>query len=211
MKFLLDIPIVMSFAEWIWSDDMSDDVSPTQCISSLGSVSLFMNAGGCWSRLIAKGLGIAIVLAACLNKAPVIRNIFNSKSTAGLARYSMYGDCIVYSNMAFYGIKEGHPLTAFGENVAILVQTLAIIILIWKFENKPSVGFMERAMVILFGVLYTLTVLVVLPNAYNYLLVSSTMPMYITSRGSQIYHTAFVAKHTGAQSLITLSMNLLGT
>ena len=112
--------------------------------------------------------------------------------------------------MAFYGIKEGHPLTAFGENVAILVQTLAIIVLIWRFENKPSVGFMERAMVILFGVLYTLTIFFVLPKAYNYLLVSSTMPMYITSRGSQIYHTAFVAKHTGAQSLITLSMNLLG-
>ena len=198
----------MSFAEWVWSDDPSDDVSPKQCIESLG-VSL-MNAG-CWSRLVAKGLGIAIVLAACLNKAPVIRNILANKSTAGLARYSMYGDCIVYSNMAFYGIKEGHPLTAFGENVALLLQSLAIVLLIWKFENKPnSVGFMERAMAILFGVLYTLAIFLVLPNELNYLLISSTWPMYVSSRGSQIYHTAFVAKHTGAQSLITLSMNLLG-
>jgi uncharacterized protein YhhL (DUF1145 family) len=201
----------MSFAEWVWSDDPSDDVSPDQCIESLVS-SLLMNSagGGCWSRLLAKGLGIAIVLAACLNKAPVIRNIFNSMSTAGIARYSIYGDCIVYANMAFYGIKEGHPFTAFGENVAILVQSLAIIMLIWRFENKPVVGFMERAMVILFGVLYTLAVFLALPNERNYLLISGTWPMYLSSRGSQIYHTAFVAKHTGAQSLITLSLNLLG-
>jgi uncharacterized protein YhhL (DUF1145 family) len=212
MKFLLNIPLVMSFAEWVWSDDPSDNVSPEQCLESLmSSFMLNKETGiGCWSRLMAKGLGIAIVLAACLNKAPVIRNIIHSQSTAGIARYSVYGDCIVYANMAYYGIKEGHPFTAFGENVAILLQSLVIIILICKFENKPIVGFMERVMVMLFGVLYTLAVFFILPKEHNYLLISCTWPMYISSRGSQIYHTAIVAKHTGAQSLITLSLNLLG-
>ena len=85
MQFLLDIPLVMAFADWVWSEDESPDVSPEFCVTSLP----LMN-GGCWSRLLVKGLGVGIILGACLNKAPVIYNIWTSKSTHGLSGGALY-------------------------------------------------------------------------------------------------------------------------
>jgi len=202
MKVLLDSPLVMSIAEWVWSQDTSEDVSPERCVESLP----IMNVG-CWTRLIVKGLGIAIILGACLNKAPVMLNIWNSKSTAGLSRGSIYGDIIVCANGAFYGLLEGHPLTAFGESIAMTIQSIMIMLLMWRFTD--SIQSQEKAIVVAVAAAYIATV-TSLPNDKHYILMTTVWPVYIYSRGSQIWETCRV-KHSGAQSVLTTSLNLVGS
>lgn len=89
MKFLLDVPFVVALAKWVWGED--ELVSPESCLEDFP---LFM-AVPCWSRLLAKSVGVAIIVLSCLNKAPVMRNILKSESTAGLSRASVYGETIV--------------------------------------------------------------------------------------------------------------------
>lgn len=49
----------------------------------------------------------------------------------------------------------------------------------------------------------------VLPEDMRYLLLSSTWPVMLYARGSQVYET-FQVKHTGQLSIVTTSMNLVG-
>lgn len=87
MILLLTVVLFLSLFAEILGDD--DHVSFTSCLETVP----FMN-GPCWSHLIVKGLGILIILGACLSKAPVMLNIFNSKSSEGLSRGAAYGEAI---------------------------------------------------------------------------------------------------------------------
>jgi hypothetical protein len=139
MKFLLDIPLFMSTANWVWVED--ETVSPTFCVENAP----LMNSD-CWSRLIVKALGIAIILGACLNKAPVMLNLWNTKSTAGLSSMAVYSETLVYANAASYGMLSGHPFTAYGENLALFLQSLVITYLMWSFA-APPVSSLEQGVV----------------------------------------------------------------
>lgn len=202
MKFLLKIPLVMAFAEWIWGDD-DPRAAPTFCVENLP----IMNSA-CWSRLIVKGLGIAIILGACLNKAPVMINILNAKSTSGLSSSAVYGETLVYANGAFYGMLSGHPITAYGENAALLMQSVVIVFMIWQFSAPPA-SVLERSLVAFAAAVYIIAVTTVLPQNLYYLLMTSIVPVLLYSRGSQIVET-FRCRHTGAMSLVTLTLNLVG-
>ena len=48
-----------------------------------------------------------------------------------------------------------------------------------------------------------------LPEDYRYLLMSSTWPVMLYARGSQVLET-FSVRHTGNLSIVTTSMNLIG-
>jgi len=209
MKFLLDIPIVVSVAEWVWNVDpveagVGDPLTSAEiCLPILP----FMNLD-CWSRLVIKGLGIAIILGACLNKAPVIRNILSARATAGLSRGAVLGETIMYANGASYGTLSGHPFSAYGENVALLIQSIVIVLLIWKFST-PAVSMGERGIVVAVAAIYLVTVSFFLTEELYYLLMSINVPILLYSRGSQILET-YRCQHTGAQSIITTTMNLVG-
>jgi mannose-P-dolichol utilization defect 1 len=205
MKRLVDIPLVMALAEWIWGGDDPDvTVSPTFCVERIP----VMMTHACWSRLIVVGLGVAIILGACLNKAPVMINILHAKSTMGLSATAVYGETLVYANCAAYGILSGHPFTAFGENAALLVQSIIVTLLMWHY-SKPPASNLERGLALLVAAVYIVVVTIVLPVEYHYVLMTSVMPVLLYSRGAQIYVT-YSCRHTGAQSVATTSMNVLG-
>ena len=206
MKFLLDLPWVVSFAEWIWTVDPHEQVSVSaeMCLSSLP----LMN-GDCWKRLLVKGLGLAIILGSCLNKAPVIRNIIANRAAVGLSRSAIYGETLMYANSAAYGMLSSFPFSAYGENAALLLQALVIVVLCWKYSNTTMISITERGSVVAAATVYLATVPFVLPESLYYLLMTSIMPILIVSRGSQILET-YRCQHTGAQSIVTTSMNLLG-
>jgi len=201
MKFLVDMPLVMSLAEWIWGED--NLVTPRQCVE------LFpLMISACWSRLVAKALGCGIILGAFLNKAPIIINLIDAESSEGLSRSSLYFDVMVYANGFAYGFLEGYPLTAYGENAALILQSIVIVLLAWKFT--PSVTFTEKAVVGVIAFAYSVFVSNILPPNQYYLLMAAIWPAMIYARGSQIYAT-YQVKHTGAQSIITTTMNLAGS
>ena len=162
----------------------------------------------CWTKLIIKGLGVAIILGSCLNKTPVMMNLFRSKSTSGMSLSSIYGEIIVYINAAFYGILSGHPITAYGENLALFAQSFIIVNLMWEY-SQPVASLLERGIVNLLVSLYIVFLLTTLPSTYYYLLMTSIMPVLLYSRGTQILAT-YQCQHTGAQSVVTNTLNLVG-
>ena len=107
MVVLADIPFVVPLAEWIWGADTSQDVSPEISLSQIPFIST-----GCFSTLVAKALGMAIIFGSCLNKAPIVINMMKSQSAVGISRTSLYGEALVYANCVLYGILSGYPFTA---------------------------------------------------------------------------------------------------
>jgi mannose-P-dolichol utilization defect protein 1 len=203
MVVLADIPFVLPLAEWVWGAVKEDDVSPEICFSQVPFISM-----GCFSHLFTKALGVAIILGSCLNKTPIMINIMNSQSAAGISRGSLYGEAVVYANAAVYGFLEGHPFTAYGENGALLTQNIVIILMAWQFSTT-KVTFQEQIMVAVASVLYFILTLVILPDDSRYLLQASTWPVLLYARGSQVLDT-FRLKHTGNLSIVTTGLNLGG-
>lgn len=64
-------------------------------------------------------------------------------------------------------------------------------------------------MILIGFVLYCIGSLNFLPDEYRHLLMSTTWPVMLFSRGSQIYET-YTVKHTGNLSIVTTSMSLVG-
>jgi len=95
--------------------------------------------------------------------------------------------------------------------VSLFVQNVILINMAWNYSTKTSspVGSREKTLVVLLFVLYLGGIMQALPEDYRYLLMSSTWPVMLYARGSQVLET-FSVRHTGNLSIVTTSMNLIG-
>lgn len=205
--FLLKLPLFPQLAEFVWGNaggdgnhDDGNHLSAEHCLSNILDTA-------CIVRLAVKILGIGMITGAFLNKAPIIANILTKKSVAGLAKSSIYGEVIVLTNAFLYGFLEGLPFTAYGENFALLLQTIVIVIFIWNFSKTRMT---EIVTISVLWMAYINGLAAFLPSEHNSILMRSMFPIMLYSKGSQIL-TIFQEKHTGNQSIVTLSMNCLGT
>lgn len=82
------------------------------------------------------------------------------------------------------------------------------MLLAWQFSSIP-VQSREKVLVILGYAVYVVSVVKFLPVEMRYLVMSSTWPVMLYARGTQILETMRV-KHTGQLSIITTGMNLVG-
>ena len=96
----------------------------------------------------------------------------------------------------------------FGENLSLLIQNIVLVLMAWQFSAKP-VGAQEKTMAVLGYAVYVIVVLYLLPEDMRYLLMTSTWPVMLYARGTQVFET-YQAKHTGQLSIVTTSMNLVG-
>jgi mannose-P-dolichol utilization defect 1 len=200
VRAVVDSPLFVSLGNWVWKDDSV--ASPQQCLHSLPLL-----AGPCWKGLLTKGVGMAIIVASCVNKLPVILNMRNTRSAQGLSVTAIYGETIIYANCATYGLLNQYPLTAWGENASLLLQALVIVGLLWQYNEASR---QERVLALSFGLFYIVSIVSFLPAQYYYILMTPTvMPILLASRGSQIVKTMRCG-HTGAQSIITVAMSLVG-
>ena len=147
MSALVKNAHVISLANWTWGGGPSDSstsnstmvvINPTLCLESLPFL-----PSSCLSPLIAKVVGMCIVLASCVNKAPVINNIIKSNSVSGLSSTSIYGEIILYSNASLYNILRGNPFSAYGETFTVLLQTMIVAVLFWRYhydDDDDEVG-----------------------------------------------------------------------
>ncbi|KAL3827126.1 hypothetical protein ACHAXA_002361 [Cyclostephanos tholiformis] len=221
---------IISLATWAWggpSDHPSysnpkEDVNPASCLESLPLLS-----SSCLSHLVAKLVGVGIILASCINKAPVIRNIVKSRSASGLSSTSIYGEIILYSNASFYNILRGNPFSAFGETFTVLLQTMIVVVLFWHYhddygdEDNSANGSMRRRWRMRGGVMdiafalatycaYLFVVFCVLTPSTHYVLMVYNPIVLVLTRGAQIIEN-HANKRTGAQSITTITMNLAGS
>ena len=205
MEDVSEASFARTLAEWIWgsvADETHDStISADLCLKALP----LMNSA-CWSQLISKLLGILIILGSCLNQIPVMVNLYTSKSASGLSKSYLYGDFLIKANAALYGYLAAMPLTAYGENIALSIQSVAVLLLAWHFAKVTSD---EKVTVVVGAITYLVAMVKYLPEEYRYLLMASIWPLLAYSRGAQIIETQKV-RHTGAQSIITTGTNLLG-
>ena len=155
-------------------------------------------------------MGIAIIAGACLNKAPLIYNILQSQSTKGLSGGALYGELLVVANSSMYGILQAYPFTAYGEALALALQALFVILLQWTYATDPPVSSMEKQVASVAGIAYVAAIGYGLPPSYYSLLMASTWPLQVYAKGAQIYES-FRLQHTGAQAIITILMNVVGS
>ena len=96
----------------------------------------------------------------------------------------------------------------YGENIVLLLQTVVMVSLLWKYSHG-QVSFGEKTGVVALSVMYTTAALLFLPSAYRYLLHAFNDLIIIYSGGLQVAET-FRIKHTGAQSIVSISMDFTG-
>ncbi len=197
--------IVAVGAQWAWGSSPSDDVSPEICLDSFPILTR-----ACLTGLMVKGIGIAIILGACMNKAPLVINILKTQSVAGMSSGAMYGETIMYANSAFYSMLRNNPFTSYGENIIVTIQAIGVCMLMWRFKDDPPISMQQKIVAVLVFVLYIVYTLCFLQPEYYYLLMALNWPVLIYSRGSQMLKF-YSVKHTGTQSVITNGMNLLGS
>lgn len=194
-------------ATWAWGNDINVDsgISADFCLENIFPIP----PTPCIIALVMKTLGICIILGACLNKAPVINNILRNKSVAGMSISSVYSETIMYANSAFYSVLNRNPFTAYGETLILTFQSMIVCTLSWTY-SQPKISIFQRFMAIVVFCVYLFGVFFVLTPEYYSMLHSVNLPVLLFSRGSQIY-AFFNCKHTGTQSLITTTMNMIGS
>lgn len=96
-----------------------------------------------------------------------------------------------------------------GENASLLIQNFVLIAMAWNLSATPVTA-QEKLVSSGSFVAFSIFVMYLLPENLWYLLMSGTWPVMIYARGSQILET-FQVKHTGNLSIVTTSMNLVGS
>jgi len=89
----------------------------------------------CLKFTISKGLGYAIIVGALILKVPQIKNILSSGSVEGLATGTFYADVLTFFVGSLYSFKQGYPISTYGEELVILTQNLALVLLMWKYRE----------------------------------------------------------------------------
>jgi mannose-P-dolichol utilization defect protein 1 len=203
MVALIDIPLVLPLAKWIWGGAVTEEVSPEICVEQIPFIS-----SGCFTPLLTKALGVVVILGSCLNKIPIMLNMMKTQSAAGISRNSLYGEALVYGSCALYGFLSGHPFTAYGENVSLPMQNTVLILMSWQF-SAGVISSQEKGTAIVGFATYVFAILNFLPESQRYLLMSSLWPVMLYARGSQVLET-FQVKHTGNLSIATTTLSLVG-
>ena len=81
-----------------------------------------------------------------------------------------------------------------------------MVLLLWHYTQTKLT---EKLSLLVLAVLYTVTAISLLPQDYRYLLHAFNDIIIIYSGGLQVLET-YRVQHTGAQSIVTTSMNLIG-
>lgn len=179
------------------------------CFQSLLSGNL---QTGCISLIVSKLLGYLIIIFSFILKLPQIKNMFQLKSDKGLSYISNYLEVIIFLCSSVYGYHYKNPFSTYGENIIIFFQTLMILILCWRYGNKPTIVSAIGRLGFLFSlVIFILSaVLNIFPEYVWFYIGSCPIPLASVSKISQIYES-FKSKNTGPLSAFTFILALGGS
>jgi mannose-P-dolichol utilization defect protein 1 len=166
----------------------------------------------CFTLLLSKLLGYAIIFFSFILKVPQIKNMIKMKSEEGLSYVSIYLEIIIFLFSGLYGYHYANPFSTYGENFIILAQSLTILFLCWKYGQIASIS----SKILRFLFLSGLTVLTlasfknILPESAWFYIGSSPIPLASIARITQIYES-YSAKSTGPLSAFTFFLALGGS
>lgn len=146
----------------------------------------------------------------------------------GLAPTSIYADVFLFATSVMYHVLKQNPIRAYGESVIILLQTMTMVALMWRFgvdddgiipdkgrviaqKRRPAGGGLARRTAIVLGsVAATALTMRYLPPAMWGLLVVASTPAILAVQLPQMYKN-LRQKHTGELAPLTVLLALLGS
>ena len=66
--------------------------------------------------------------------------MWQAKSLVGLAPASIYADVFLFATSVIYHVLKRNPIRAYGESVIVLLQTMVMVGLLWRFGTEDDVS-----------------------------------------------------------------------
>jgi mannose-P-dolichol utilization defect protein 1 len=117
--------------------DLGTSILGDQCYKSL-VLDINVEDSECIKLAISKGLGIGIIAASSIVKVPQILKLINSKSASGVSFLSYLLETSAYLISLAYNVRQGFPVSTYGETGLILVQNVVIAVLVLNYSGRAS-------------------------------------------------------------------------
>eukprot|EP00808_Paulinella_micropora_P031512 g28202.t1 len=162
----------------------------------------------CLKVVVSKLLSYGIVAGACVVKIPQIYKIYAAKDVTGLSLVSFYSEALAYTCMISYSYQKQYPILAYGEAIAVLVQSVALVLMYWVLAAvKPTAGHQVFAVLVYASLL---AASLNTPAEYLGLFPMIGASLNTLSRVPQIL-TNLSNGHTGQMAFLTWFMNFAGS
>lgn len=143
---------------------------------------------------ISRFLSFTVVLTSVFAKWPQVAALLASGSAEGMNLRSYWLESAIYLIGFFYGYTYDYHLSIYVEAGLLAVQNAVIIVLVMNYNKKWTI---ENLLYILLSVSFTIASFCKLvPHLVMNVLLSSTLPLMITSKVSQIW-TIYQLKSCG--------------
>lgn len=154
----------------------------------------------------------------------------------GLAPASLYADVFLFATSVIYHVLKRNPIRAYGESVIVLIQTMVMVGLLWRFgvEDDPSVekasppssavavtgtpaskkgaggGLVGRTAIVVGSIVASVLCMQYLPKRLWGLLVIVSTPTILAVQLPQMWKN-WRQKHTGELALLTVLLSFVGS
>ena len=119
-------------------------------------------------------------------KVPTFISIYKAGTMDGFAKGALFGECVLYSNAAFYGVLMGYDFSAWGETGFQLVQAWLMVILYFRYSNPKDLRATDVLIPLAcYGAYLSIVFGALEREQYGYL-PKANWPMVILTRGIQI-------------------------
>jgi mannose-P-dolichol utilization defect protein 1 len=176
------------------------------CLAKMSSTAI-LSATECYSFVLSKLLGIAIIAASFALKVPQIVKILRNRSVAGLSFAMFTLELFGFVFQGTYAARHNFPLDTYLEVFVILAQNFIIIALMYRFTT----GINAQA-VLLLGAALALCVyeLTAAPIELVVGLQTFSIAVFAVAKMPQIIK-AFQDKSTGQLDLFMVTLQTLGS
>lgn len=160
----------------------------------------------CLKVTISKLLGFGIIAGACVVQVPQIVRVIKARS-ARVSRISTYLGLVGYLLQTVYHLYNGSPFSAYGETVIVGVQSLAMMLLLWRFDFPGAVH--VGAVVAALAAVTQGSIMVGADPSQRVHLQSAVTLLFIVARATQIVDCLRMGG-TGDLAFLTLFMQFAG-
>ncbi|KAK9907948.1 hypothetical protein WJX75_000403 [Coccomyxa subellipsoidea] len=167
-------------------------------------------------QTISKGLGFAIIAAACIVKVPQILKISQNQSAQGLSLLSFELEQLALTIHGTYGFILGLPFSAYGEAVVLVLQNSFLLAQIYVLSKSSvwrpflAVGLFGTALACISAGTVTPAMIKVLYDLNNTIVLAARLPQiyqnYKSKSTGQLSGTVYVANFMGCIARIFTSL-----
>ncbi|GAA5929589.1 uncharacterized protein JCM15063_004194 [Sporobolomyces koalae] len=163
----------------------------------------------CLKLAVSKLLGVGIIAGGAIVKVPQILTVLSAKSARGLSLSSYLLDTAATAITVAYNVRNGFPLSTYGEMVFLLAQNAILIGLIAAYTPGPTLTRLVPIAASFSCFAYSLSSSTIVPSSLLATLQTLTIPLSLSSKVPQIVSNARLGS-TGQLSAFLVFNSLAG-